>query len=147
MATASPEQDERRHLRRYTAAELEVRLRPGRRFLRHGEIVEATDFTREGVAIITPQKLRIGQKVFIDLTLRLDRSEIRQQRVVAVIANARPEGDGYRYGLKFDFRANASMRALETQARLGRMEGILERTEKMKARHRSGEDLIRDYHC
>ncbi len=145
MATASPLQDERRHLRRFPAAELEVRLRPGRTRLRRGETVEAADFTREGVAIITSRNLRIGQKVLVDLVLRLDRSEIHQHRLVAVVSNMRAEGNRQRYGLKFDYRANSTMRALETQARLGRMEGILERIEKMKARHRSSADLISDY--
>jgi len=32
------------------------------------------------------------------------------------------------------------MRALDTQARLGRMEGILERIDKLKARKRSGDE-------
>ncbi|MFO7788012.1 MAG: PilZ domain-containing protein [Halospina sp.] len=145
MATAAPLQDDRRHLQRFPAAELEVRLKPGRSRFRRGEPVEAADFTREGVAIITSRKLRMGQKVLVDLTLRLDRSELHQNRLVAVVSNVRAEGEQHRYGLKFDFRANATMRALETQARLGRMEGILERIQKMKARHRSGEDLIRTY--
>ena len=145
MATASPLADERRYLTRFPAAELEVRLRQGRTRFSRSETVEAADFTREGVAIVTSRNLRLGQKVRIDLILRLDRSEIRQHRLVAVVSNVRAEGDRHRYGLKFDYRANATMRALETQARLGRMEGILARIEKMKARHRSGEDLIRDY--
>ncbi|MGM0451366.1 MAG: PilZ domain-containing protein [Pseudomonadota bacterium] len=145
MATASPLQDERRHLRRFPAAELEVQLRLGRTRLRRGETVEAADFTREGVAIITSRNLRIGQKVLVDLVLRLDRSEIHQHRLVAMVSNVRAEGDRHRYGLKFDYRANATMRALETQARLGRMEGILERIEKMKARHRSSADLVSEY--
>lgn len=145
MATASPLQDERRHLRRFPAAELTVRLRPGRLRHRRGETVAAADFTREGVAIITPRNLRIGQKVLVDVTLRLDRSEIHQRRLVAVVTNIQAEANRHRYGLKFDFRANTTMRALETQARLGRMEGILERIEKMKVRHRSGADLVSDY--
>lgn len=145
MATASPLADERRHLTRFPAAELQVRLRLGRTRLSRSEKVEAADFTREGVAIITSRNLRLGQKVWIDLILRLDRSEIRQHRLVAVVSNVLAERDRHRYGLKFDYKANATMRALETQARLGRMEGILARIEKMRARHRSGEDLIRDY--
>ena len=147
MATASPLQDERRHLRRFPAAELEVQLKPGRSRLRRGrgETVEAADFTREGVAIITSRNLRIGQKVLVDLILRLDRSEIHQHRLVAEVTNMRAEGNSRRYGLKFDYRANTTMRALQTQARLGRMEGILERTEKMRARHRSGADLVSAY--
>lgn len=145
MATASPLQDERRHLRRFPAAELEVRLRQGKSWFRKGEIVEAADFTREGVAIITSRTLKSGQKVFVDLTLRLDRGEIHQNRLVAVVSNERPEGDKTRYGLRFDFRANATMRALDTQARLGRMEGILDRIEKLKARTRSGDELIESY--
>ena len=145
MATASPLQDERRHLRRFPAAELEVRLRPGKSWFRKGEVVEATDFTREGVAISTYRTLKSGQKVFLDLILRLDRGEIHQNRVVAVVSNQRPEGEQIRYGLRFDFKANATMRAMDTQARLGRMEGILERTEKLKARLRSAEELIKFY--
>ena len=145
MATATPLQDERRHLRRFPAAELEVRLRPGRSWFRRGEVVDAADFTREGVAIVTSRSLKEEQKVLVDLILRLDRGEIHQNRVVAVVSNHRPEGDKTRYGLKFDFNANTTMRALDTQARLGRMEGILERIEKLKARTRSGDELIKSY--
>lgn len=145
MATVSPLHDERRHLRRVPAAELEVRLRPSRTRLRRGESVAAADFTREGVAILTSTDLRIGQKVLVDLVLRLDRSEIHQHRLVAFVTNVRSENNQKRYGLKFDFRASATMRALQTQARLGRMEGILERIEKMKARHRSGAELVSNY--
>ena len=145
MATATPLQDERRHLRRFPAAELEVRLRPGRSWFRRGEVVDAADFTREGVAILTSHTLKEGQKVLVDLTLRLDRGEIHQNRLVAVVSNQRPEGNQIRYGLRFDFSANGTMRALDTQARLGRMEGILERIEKLKARTRSGDELIKSY--
>ncbi|TDT44359.1 hypothetical protein DES49_0461 [Halospina denitrificans] len=134
MATASPLQAERRHLCRFPAAELEVRLRPGRSRFRKGEVVEAADFTREGIAIFTTRSLKSGRKVLVDLTLRLDRGEIHQNRLVAVVSNQRPEGKQTRYGLRFDFRANGTMRALDTQARLGRMEGVLERIEKLKTR-------------
>ena len=145
MATASPLQDERRHLRRFPAAELEVRLRQSKSWFSRGETVAAEDFTREGVSIITSRNLKDGQKVLVDLILRLDRGEIHQNRIVAVVSNQRPEAEKTRYGLRFDFRANAAMRALDTQARLGRMEGILERIAKLKARTRSGEELIQYY--
>ena len=146
MATTSPLQEERRHLRRFPASELEVRLRPSRSWFRKGEVVEATDFTREGVAIITPHSLKSGQKVLVGLTLRLDRGEIHQNRLVAIVSNQRPEGKQIRYGLRFDFRANGTMRALDTQARLGRMEGILERIDKLKARKRSGDEPTTSQH-
>ncbi len=146
MSAASSLQDERRHLRRYPAAELEVRVRPKRQWFGQGEVVEAHDFTRSGVGITSSQKLKTGQRVQVDLILRLDRGEIHQSRLIAVVQNARSDGEHWRCGLRFDYNANRHMKALSTQARVGRIEGILERIQKLKARTMGGDQLLKAYH-
>ncbi len=143
MAAAS-QHDERRHLQRFPAAELRVRLRTGRGWLKKGERVPAHDFTRAGIGVTTDEKLKPGQKVELDLVLKLDRGEIVQNRVAATVHNQRSEGNLFRYGLAFDYTANRRMRSLHTQARLGRMEGILDRIEKLRARTRSEKELMAD---
>ena len=139
---AAPQHDERRHLQRFPAAELKVRLRTGRGWVRKGDRVPAHDFTRAGMGVTTTKVLKPGQKVELDLVLKLDRGEIVQERVVATVHNKRTDGNLFRYGLAFDFTASRRMKSLHTQARLGRMEGILDRIEKLRAKTRSGEELM-----
>lgn len=139
---AAVQHDERRHLQRFPAAELEVRMRTGRGWFRKGEIVSADDFTRAGMGITTAKDLKPGQKVEVDLVLKLDRGEIVQNGIAATIHSQRYEGNHFRYGLAFDYSANRRMRSLHTQARLGRMEGILDRIEKLRAKTRSEEELL-----
>ena len=145
MSAASSLQDERRHLRRYPAAELEVRVRPKRQWFGQGELVDAHDFTRSGLGIATSRRLKTGQRVLVDLVLRLDRGEIYQGRLVGVVQNVRSDGDRWRCGLRFDYSANRHMRALATQARVGRIEGVLERIQKLKARTMGGDQLLQAY--
>lgn len=145
MSAVSSLQDDRRHLRRYPAAELEVRIRPRLQLFGQGEVVEAHDFTRSGLGITTSRSLKEGQRLILDLNLRLDRGEIQQNRLVAVVQNARSDGDRWRYGLRFDYNANRHMRALSTQARVGRIEGILDRIEKLKAKTMGGDELLEAY--
>lgn len=140
--TAAPQHDEPRQLQRFPAAELKVRLKTGRSWFRKREHTPAHDFTRAGVAVTTAKKLKPGQKVELDLVLTLDRGEIAQNRVAATVHNQRHEGDLFRYGLAFDFTANRRMKSLHTQARLGRMEEILDRIQKLRARTRSEEELL-----
>lgn len=144
MSPKTPD-DERRQLKRFPAAELSVRFYPGRSWLGRGEKARAEDFTRSGLSLITERPLKEGQRLRLKLTLRLDHGEIIQRGVVAVVRNQQPQSKGYRYGLLFDYEANRHMRAMKTRARLGRMEGILDRMSQMASRQQSGADLVNLY--
>ncbi|MDX1588711.1 MAG: PilZ domain-containing protein [Oleiphilaceae bacterium] len=137
--------NERRQLQRFPAAELLVRFHTSPLALGRGEKAEAEDFTRTGLSLITRRPLKEGERLRLTLRLRLDHGEIVQRGVVAIVRNQKPQQDGYRYGLLFDFQANHRMRALKTQARLGRMEGILDRMAQLASRHQSGEELLQGY--
>ena len=135
---------ERRQLERFPAADLLVRFRRRFWFRRsRWQAGEAEDFTRVGVCLITDKEMTIGQTLTLNLTLRLDRGEVHENGVVGTICNKSETEQGFRYGVVFDYDANHHMRKLRTQARLGRMEGILDRMERLRERRRQAEALTR----
>ena len=54
--------------------------------------------------------------------------------LIAQVRNLQQVTAGQRCGLEFDYQANRHMKSLETQALLGRIEGILERSEAFRQR-------------
>ncbi|TVP58132.1 MAG: hypothetical protein EA349_05040 [Halomonadaceae bacterium] len=148
MSPSAP-QDDRRRLRRFPAAELHVRFHTGRGWLKGWRKAQAYDFTRSGVCLITRRPLTVGQQLRLKLVLRLDHGEIVQNALVAAVINQQngtgQRTPGYRYGLQFDYQANRHMRAMQTRARLGRMEGVLDRMARLAERKESGEALLAQF--
>lgn len=137
---------DRRRLRRFPAAELEawIKRRPG--ILGQWYPVKAYDFTRAGLSISMEERIEVGENMILRLQLGLDMGSIRADRLVARVRNVRqlPEGR-FLHGVEFDFKANRHMRSIQTQSKLGRMEGILDRSDKLRKRMMSQEELLREY--
>jgi len=134
MVAVNPLYQDRRQLTRFAASELAVSIRPRRRWPRKWWHAQASDFTRTGLCLVTDLDLKKGQQVHLKIILRLNRSEVHQNGVIATVRNKQSDGDGFRYGLLFDYEASRRMRSMKTRARLGRIEGILDRMESLKAR-------------
>lgn len=126
---------ERRRLRRFPAVELSAQIKARRGMFGHWETVNAEDFTRTGMSFESVSlKLEKGDVVEVRLTLLLEMGDLKIDRLVAVVRNIQRHGVGWRYGLEFDYSASRHMKSLTTQAQLGRIEGILDRSEKLRRR-------------
>ncbi|WP_158227233.1 PilZ domain-containing protein [Mangrovitalea sediminis] len=126
---------ERRRFRRFPAAELSVQVKTRRGLFGKWETVNPEDFTRTGLAFeSTGMELEKGDVVEVRATLLLDMGDLKVDRLVAVVRNLHRHGIARRYGLEFDYSASRHMKALTTQAQLGRIEGILDRSEKLRRR-------------
>lgn len=140
-----PELPERRRLTRFPAPDLEATLKCGRGLRARWQPVKAFDFTRSGLSIASPRPLEVGESVELNLRLPLASGDLVADRLVARVQNVQAdEVQGLRYGLAFDFAANRHMRALSTASSLGRIEGILDRSEKLHYRLMSREELLRN---
>lgn len=129
------EAHERRRLRRFPAADLVAHLRHKGAILGGWIEAEPHDFTRSGMAVENIDlPLESGAMVEIRLTLKLDIGELQVNKIIAVVRNVTKVKGRQRYGLEFDFQASRHMRSLATQAQLGRIEGILDRSEKLRRR-------------
>lgn len=134
---------ERRRLRRFPAAELSAQIKARRGLFGSWETVNADDFTRTGISFESVNlTLEKGDVVEVRLTLLLDMGEIKVDRLIAVVRNQHRHGVGWRYGLEFDYSASRHMKSLTTQAQLGRIEGILDRSEKLRRRLHIRQDEI-----
>lgn len=134
---AEQNQEERRHIRRLPAAELNVEWRPRKGLFNRFQPAEGQDFTRNGlsVSLNSGESLEIGDPVELRIELVMEAGMLHLDRVAAVVRNIREmDNDKPRYGLEFDFGASRAMKSDQTRAQLGRMEGILERSEKLKLR-------------
>ncbi len=122
---------ERRRLRRFPAASLTAEVKRKRVLVGGWKPAIPHDFTRTGMAVeLDGLTLEKGEIVEVRLTLTLDTGELRVDRLIAVVRNV---AHG-RFGLEFDFQASRHMKSLTTQAQLGRIEGILDRSEKLRRR-------------
>jgi len=122
---------ERRRLRRFPAANLSAEIKHKRVLIGGWKPATPYDFTRSGMAVeLDGMVLEKGEVVEVRLTLTLDIGELRLDRLVAVVRNTGRD----RFGLEFDFQASRHMKSLTTQSQLGRIEGILDRSEKLRRR-------------
>lgn len=137
METSSKNQ-ERRRFRRLPAAELHAAWRPRKALFGGYTPTRSHDFTREGLSITEKaDTFKIGDRVELKLQLTMKASRISLERLIAEVVNERTlEGDASltRFGLAFDFTGSRLMRSQQTRAQLGRIEGILERSEKLRLR-------------
>lgn len=131
----TPTDDEKRRFQRLPAAELKVAWRPRKGLFGRYQPTRGYDFTREGLCITEPPgTLATGDRIELRLQLAMETDDIIIERIVAEVVNERNQAGMSRLGLAFDFRANRLMRAEQTKAQLGRIEGILERSEKLRLR-------------
>jgi hypothetical protein len=129
------ETDERRRFRRLPAAELHVKWRPRKGLFGSFQPTNGYDFTRDGLSIIAPEgTFSTGDRVELRLELRMEAGSMNVDRLLAQVVNQRSHDGPVLYGLAFDYAASRSMRSAEKRAQLGRIEGILERGEKLKLR-------------
>ncbi|MFE8071250.1 hypothetical protein QQM79_09330 [Marinobacteraceae bacterium S3BR75-40.1] len=145
MADKNKDTQDRRRLRRFPAAQLEawVKLRPG--LIGQWYPVQAFDFTRAGLSVRLQEELTVDTKLMVRLRMGLDMGNIAADRLVTRVRNVRKLADGaYMHGLEFDFKANRHMRSIQTQSQLGRMEGILDRSEKLRKRLMTQEELLQE---
>ncbi|MGP4842887.1 hypothetical protein ACTXGQ_02045 [Marinobacter sp. 1Y8] len=136
----APSINDRRKFRRFPAAQLQVSWRVRKGFFSPFTLAQSEDFTREGVSILVEKTaaggsaLSKGARVELRLVLEMATGDLVVERLIARVQNQRSIGDKTLYGLMFDFAANRYMRSENTKAQLGRIEGILDRTEKLKLR-------------
>lgn len=136
---------ERRRLQRFPAIELEAQMKPEKGMLSRWADVEPFDFTRTGLSIATSHSLAPGSVIMLRLRLPLATGDLEVDRVIGVVRNIQAQSDSSpRYGVEFDFNANRHMKKMETVACLGRMEGILDRSEKLRNRLLSQKDVLKD---
>ena len=114
---------ERRGSPRYPHGDLGVQVHtPGLRgVLLMPPTTQCVDFSLSGVQVDCRQHFRVGDHVIIDLRLL----EVRVEEMSGVVCTARPEGDGYRYGLRFCFEAGKHMRTAWVSDCLRRIAGHL----------------------
>ncbi len=135
---------ERRQLRRLPAAELNVQWRPRKGLFGRFRPAEGLDFTRSGLSVYLDgnDSLEVGDAIELRIELRMEAGTLALDKVVAVVRNIRDTGQGKPlYGLEFDYSANRTMKSEQTRAQLGRIEGILERSEKLRLRIQPLKDI------
>lgn len=134
---------DRRRLQRFPALQLEAGVKVDRGMLGHWRTINAFDFTRSGLSITCETNLVVGATVLLRLTLPLPSGDLKADQLIARVRNVKVDEEGHRrYGVEFDFDANRHMRALATMAGLGRMEGILDRSEKLRYRLMTEEEFL-----
>lgn len=114
---------ERRGMPRYPHGDLDVQVhKPGLRgVLRTSYRARCVDFSLSGLQVDSRQQFKIGEQVIIDLHLL----DVFVQEMNGVICTARPQADGYRYGLRFCFEAGKHMRTSWVSDCLRRIAGHL----------------------
>ncbi|MDX1456449.1 MAG: hypothetical protein R3276_02610 [Marinobacter sp.] len=119
------------------AANLALEWRPRKGLFGRYRSATAFDFTREGLSIVIdePTELKEGDTLEIRIQLSMEAGALELDKVVANVRNVRARGKEEQVaGLQFDFSANRTMKSEQLQAQLGRIEGILERSEKLRLR-------------
>ncbi|MDX1755161.1 MAG: hypothetical protein R3175_03790 [Marinobacter sp.] len=129
--------NERRTLRRMPAANLALEWRPRKGLFGRFRQASAFDFTRQGVSMVVDDQTRLkeGDSLELRAQLSMEAGELNVDKVIAEVRNLRRgEQDQRIAGLRFDFSASRTMKSEQLLAQLGRIEGILERSEKLRLR-------------
>lgn len=140
----SKQPQERRQLRRLPAADLSVYWRPRKGLFGRFRPADGQDFTRAGLSLSLDgdDRLKVGDAIELRIELRMEAGTLALDKVAAVVRNIREmEGGKPLYGLEFDYSANRLMKSEQTRAQLGRIEGILERSEKLRLRIQPLQDI------
>jgi hypothetical protein len=135
---------DRRQIRRLPAAELSVEWRPRKGLFNRFRPASGQDFTRNGLSLTIEanEALQINDEIELRIELLMEAGSLHLDKVAAVVRNIHePRSGRPHYGLAFDFDANRHMKSDEIKAQLGRIEGILERSEKLKLRIQPLEEI------
>lgn len=135
---------ERRKLRRMPAANLSLEWRPRKGLFSRFQPAEGKDFTRNGLSmtIAGNDKVKEGDTVEVRVELSMEAGVLALDKLVATVRNVRNDDAGRpSLGLEFDFNASRTMKSEQTLAQLGRIEGILERSEKLRLRIQSPDEV------
>ncbi|WP_375176658.1 hypothetical protein [Marinobacter mobilis] len=128
---------ERRRLRRMPAATLALAWRPRKGLFNRYQPAEGRDFSRNGLSLLTnePGAIREGDSLELQAMLSMEAGSLSLDSLIATVRNVRDGGNGQQVlGLEFDFGASRAMKSEQTRVQLGRIEGILERSEKLRLR-------------
>lgn len=136
---AKSQQPGRRKLRRMPAANLALEWRPRKGLF--GRFRPAAgfgfDFTRQGLSMVVngQDELKEGDAVELRAQLSMEAGVLNLDKVIATVRNLRQSGQDQQVaGLQFDFAASSARKSDQLQAQLDRIEGILERSEKLRLR-------------
>lgn len=125
-------QSERRRYRRHPALELKAEVRIKKGLFGQRIEVEACDYSKRGIAIETEYEFKPEQPITLSIILKMVMGDIRIDKVEGIVKNIIASHPNPRYGIEFNYDANRHMKSIETKSQLGRIEGILERSEKLR---------------
>lgn len=128
---------ERRRLRRMPAATLALAWRARKGLFNRYQPAEGQDFSRNGLSLLTSDSatIREGDSLELRAELSMEAGSLSLDGLIATVRNVRDGGNDQQVlGLEFDFKANRTMKSEQTLVQLGRIEGILERSEKLRLR-------------
>ncbi|MDC0661346.1 hypothetical protein [Marinobacter sp. SS21] len=134
---AQSQQPDRRKLRRMPAANLALEWRPRKGLFGRFRPAAGFDFTRQGLSMVVNGQylLKEGDAVELRAQLSMEAGVLDLDKLIAKVCNLRHSGQDQQIaGLQFDFTASRAMKSDQVKAQLGRIEGILERSEKLRLR-------------
>jgi len=134
---ANSQQPDRRKLRRMPAANLALEWRPRKGLFGRFRPAAGFDFTRQGLSMVVngQDELKEGDAVELRAQLAMEAGVLNLDKVIATVRNLRQSGQDQQVaGLQFDFAASSARKSEQLQAQLDRIEGILERSEKLRLR-------------
>lgn len=129
---ANQSHSERRRYRRHPALELKAEVNIKKGFFGQRIEVAACDYSKRGMAIETEYSFKPEQPITLSIILKMTTGDMRIDKVEGIVKNIMTSHPKPRYGIEFDYDANRHMKALETKSQLGRIEGILERSETLR---------------
>ncbi|UZE95984.1 PilZ domain-containing protein [Alkalimarinus alittae] len=125
---------ERRRFRRHPALKLKAEVKIKKGLFGQWVDVEPRDYSKRGMAIETEYAFEPEQPITLNITLEMEIGDIQITKIEGIIKNKLKDTPTPRYGVEFDYTANRHMKTTETQSQLGRIEGILERSENLRLR-------------
>lgn len=134
-------QSERRRYRRHPALELKAEVKIKKGLFGQRIEVEACDYSKRGMAIETEYEFKPEQSITLSIILKMVMGDIRIDKVEGIVKNKITSHPRPRYGIEFDYDANRHMKAIETKSKLGRIEGILERSENLRLKMEDQQSL------
>jgi hypothetical protein len=126
--------DEHRRCRRHPTVELKTEFKIKKGLFSGWVSVEPCDFNKRGIAIETDHSFQPEDSILLKITLTMAMGDICVDKVEGIIKNRVDSGPHPRYGVEFDYSASRHMKSIDTQGKLGRIEGILERSENLRLR-------------
>ena len=132
---------ERRRNRRHPALELIAEAKIKKGLFGQWIDVEPCDYSKQGMGIEAEYEFKPEQSITLSITLKMEMGDIHIDKVAGTVKNKINAQPHPRYGIEFDYNANRHMKSLETRSQLGRIEGILERSENLRLRMEEQESL------